>query len=80
MEDQLSDGEHQVVSRWTLKGTHQGEFLGIAPTGKRVSISGISIHRISGGKIVAEWQEWDSLSLMQQLGVVPTITFEAPAA
>lgn len=54
--------------------------MGITPTGKRVTITGISIHRIASGKIVEEWQEWDSLGLMQQLGVVPTFKFEERAA
>ena len=80
VEDQFTDGMNHVVTRWTMTGTHQGEFLGIAPTGKRVSITGISIHRISGGRIVQEWHEWDSLGFMQQLGVVPTINFEVTAA
>jgi steroid delta-isomerase-like uncharacterized protein len=79
-EDQMTDGMQHVVTRWTMTGTHQGEFLGIAPTGKRISITGISIHRISNGRIVQEWHEWDSLGLMQQLGVVPTIKFEGVAA
>ena len=76
VEDQFTDDCH-VVTRWKTTGTHQGTFMGIAPTGKRVTITGISIHRIAGGKIVEEWQEWDSLGLMQQLGVVPTFKLRA---
>jgi steroid delta-isomerase-like uncharacterized protein len=79
VEDQLTDDQN-VVTRWTASGTHQGEFMGVAPTGKRVTITGISIHRIAHGKIVEEWQQWDSLGLMQQLGVVPTLKFEVKAA
>jgi len=79
VEDQFTDDIH-VVTRWTAAGTHKGPFMGIAPTGKRVTITGISIHRISGGKIVEEWQEWDSLGLMQQLGVIPTFKDEPKAA
>jgi len=79
VEDQFTDDIH-VVTRWKITATHQGDFLGIAPTGKRVTVTGISIHCISGGKIVEEWQQWDSLDLMQQLGVVPTIKFEPKAA
>ena len=79
VEDQFTDDIH-VVTRWKVTATHQGDFLGIAPTGKRVGVTGISIHRICNGKIAEEWQEWDSLGLMQQLGVVPTIEFEAKAA
>lgn len=77
--DQICDDVH-VVTRWTMTGTHLGEFMGIAPTGKRSTITGIAIHRIADGRIVEEWQEWDSLGLMQQLGVVPTFKFEAKAA
>jgi len=80
VDEQLTDGAQHVVTRWTMTGTHEGEFLGIAPTGKRICITGMSIHRIFDGKIVQEWHEWDSLGLMQQLGVVPTIKFEPKAA
>jgi steroid delta-isomerase-like uncharacterized protein len=79
VEDQLTDDQN-VVTRWTASATHQGEFMGVAPTGKRVTMTGISIHRIADGKIVEEWQQWDSLGLMQQLGVVPTLKFEVKAA
>jgi steroid delta-isomerase-like uncharacterized protein len=80
VDEQMSDGMQHVITRWTMTGTHQGDFLGIAPTGKRICITGISIHRISDGRIVHEWHEWDSLGLMQQLGVVPTRKFELTAA
>jgi steroid delta-isomerase-like uncharacterized protein len=80
VEEQVTDDNQTVVTRWRATGTHQGEFMGIAPTGKRITITGISIHRIASGKIVEEWQEWDSLGLMQQLGVVPSFKFEAKAA
>lgn len=80
VDEQLTDGMQHVVTRWTMTGTHQGEFFGIAPTGKRICITGISIHRIAEGKIVQEWHQWDSLGLMQQLGVVPVLQKEATAA
>ena len=79
VEDQFADDIH-VVTRWTATGTHQGTFMGIAPTGKRVTITGISIHRIADGRIVEEWQEWDSLGLMQQIGVLPIFKFAPKAA
>lgn len=79
VEDQFADDCH-VVTRWTYTGTHKGTFMGIAPTGKLVIITGISIHLIADGKIVEEWQEWDSLGLMQQLGVFPTSKSENKAA
>ena len=80
VEQQVTDDAQTVVTRWTATGTHEGEFMGIAPTGKKVTMTGISIHRIAGGRIVEEWQEWDSLGLMQQLGVVPSFKLEAKAA
>jgi predicted ester cyclase len=71
VEDQTAEGD-KVVTRWTYRGTHKGELMGIAPTGKQVTVTGISIDRIVGGKIVEEWNEIDNLGMMQQLGVVPS--------
>lgn len=61
--------EDKVVVRWTDRGTHQGRFLGMPPTGKLVSAGGITIFRFKGGKIVEQWTNWDTLSLMTQLGL-----------
>ena len=69
-EDIVAEGE-KVVSRWTARGTHQGELLGIAPTGNGVTIKGIDVLRIAGGKIVERWAQSNNRELMQQLGVVP---------
>jgi steroid delta-isomerase-like uncharacterized protein len=71
LEDVIAEGD-KVVSRWTAQGTHQGELMGIAPTGNRVTITGITIHRIEDGKIVEEWENWDALGMMQQIGAVPS--------
>lgn len=60
----------KVVTRWTWVGTHESEYMGIAPTGKQLTITGISIDRVTEGKIVEEWIEMDQLGMMQQLGVV----------
>ena len=68
--DEIAEGD-KVVVRWTVHGTHQGVFLGIPPTGKRVTWSGITIYRIVDGKVVEERGEEDALGLMQQLGVIP---------
>jgi steroid delta-isomerase-like uncharacterized protein len=57
-----------VASSWTFTGTHKGEFLGVAPTGKRVAIEGLSMARISNGKIVESWGYWDTGQLYEQLG------------
>ena len=67
VEDQVGEGD-KVVTRWTFLGTHQGELMGISPTGKKVKTSGIMIDRIVAGKIVEEWEECDTLGMMQQLG------------
>ena len=60
-----------VVFHGTNQGTHQGDFLGIAPTGKRVTFSGIIIFHVAEGKIVERWAQLDNLSLLQQLGAIP---------
>jgi len=77
--DQFTDDIH-VTTRWICTGAHKGPFMGIASTGKRVTFTGISIHRIADGRIIEEWQEWDSLGLMQQLGVIPTFKSQDRAA
>jgi steroid delta-isomerase-like uncharacterized protein len=60
----------QVATEWTCSGTHTGVFQGIPPTGKRVTIIGISLNRIRDNKIVEERAYFDRLALLQQLGVV----------
>jgi steroid delta-isomerase-like uncharacterized protein len=71
VEDVIAEGD-QVVTRWTLRGTHQGEIEEFGPpTGRQIELEGITIHRIAGGKIVEEWERYDNLSVMQQLGLVP---------
>ncbi len=60
-----------VVTRWTGRGTHTGELMGIAPTGKEVTVSGITIARLANGKIAEEWELMDALGMMVQLGAVP---------
>jgi steroid delta-isomerase-like uncharacterized protein len=71
LEDQIAEGD-KVVARWTVRATHQGEVMGIPPTGKRVTVTGIDIVRFAGGKMVESWNLWDTLGLLQQLGVMPT--------
>ena len=75
IEQQISEG-NLVVDRWIGTGTHQGELMGMPPTGKKVHITGITIHRISGGKIVETWNNYDSLSMVQQLGLFQTHTLK----
>ena len=71
LEEDIAEGD-KVVSRWSAQGTHQGELMGIAPKGNQVMITGITIHRIEEGKIVEEWENWDALGLMQQIGAIPS--------
>ena len=68
----MADGDF-VVTRWTARGTHDGELFGIAPTGNAVTTSGISIVRVADGKIVEDHTQWDALGLMQQVGAVPAM-------
>jgi steroid delta-isomerase-like uncharacterized protein len=70
IEDQIAEGD-KVVTRWSATGTHRGDLMGIAPTGKRVTVTGMTINRIAGGKIVETWNNFDALGQLQQLGVVP---------
>ena len=70
VEDELADGD-KVATRWTATGTHTGELMGIPPTGKQVTVTGMDINRLVGGKIVEHWGEFDQMGMMQQLGVVP---------
>jgi predicted ester cyclase len=61
----------KVVLRWHSEGTHRGELEGMAPTGARGSVTGISIDLWKDGKIVESWSEWDNLGLARQLGAAP---------
>ena len=70
VEDLVGEGD-RVVSRWTLTGTHRGEFQGIAATGRRVRVAGMSLDRLADGKIVSGFDSWDALGLHRQLGAVP---------
>jgi len=66
----LRDGD-LVAVRWTSTGTHDGELMGIEPTGKEVTVEGIEIDRVEDGKIVESRVSWDALGLLRQLGAVP---------
>jgi predicted ester cyclase len=77
IEDLIAEGD-EVVGRVTARGTHEGEFMGIAPTGKPVSFNAIDVVRIARGKIVERWSQADNLALLQQLGAVPAPGQTAP--
>ena len=72
VEEQVAEGD-RVVTRWTATGTHDGDLLGIAPTGTMGTTTGISINRVADGKVAEDWTNWDALGLMQQLGAVPAM-------
>jgi steroid delta-isomerase-like uncharacterized protein len=59
----------EVVVHWTARGTHKGSFLGMPATNKKSTVSGTSIYRLEGSKIVESWANWNLMSMMQQLGV-----------
>ena len=70
VEDSIAEGD-KVAYRWTFRGTHRGELMGIPPTGEQVEITGITINRLSGSKIEEQWNLFDELGMMRQLGVAP---------
>jgi steroid delta-isomerase-like uncharacterized protein len=69
IDDQIAEG-NKVVTRWTVHGTHEGEFQGRAPTGNPVLYSGVSIFRFTDGKIDEVWSSFDELGLLRQVGVL----------
>jgi len=71
-EDLLAEGD-KVVHRWTFTATHQGEFNGVAATGKKITATGIDISRQANGKFIENWGNWDGLGTFQQMGVYPPI-------
>jgi steroid delta-isomerase-like uncharacterized protein len=70
IEDMVAEGD-KVATRWTMTGTHQGELMGIPPTGVRITVTGISMSRFADGKLAEGWNSYDILGMMQQLGVIP---------
>lgn len=72
VDDQIAEGD-KVASRWTARGTQTGEVAGIAPTGKGVTVSGLTISRLDNGMVVEEWTTWDTLGMLVQLGAVPAV-------
>ncbi|MBV9179801.1 MAG: ester cyclase [Acidobacteria bacterium] len=65
--DELSEGE-LVVTRWTATGTHEGDLAGLPRSGKQFSVTGMTMARITNGRVVESWSNWDTLGMMQQLG------------
>ena len=71
VEYQVAKGD-MVVTHWIASGTHQGDLMGIAPTGNRVTVTGTSIERVVDGRIEETWDNYDALGMMQQIGAIPS--------
>ena len=69
VQEQIAEGD-KVVTRWSVCGTHRGELLGVPPTGRPLSWTGITIHRLVGGRVMEERREEDALGLIRQTGVM----------
>jgi steroid delta-isomerase-like uncharacterized protein len=65
-------GGDRVAVRWTLRGEHTGEIMGVPPSGYAIGCEALSVHRIADGKIAETWTVWDFLGFLQQLGALPT--------
>jgi len=67
--DQVAEDD-KVATRWSATGTQTGSFAGVPATGKLLTVTGIHIHRVSGGRLVEHWEELDILGALRQLGVI----------
>ena len=72
IEDLVAEGD-AVAVRWTFRGTHRGEFMGVAPTGRSVTMEKMDLFRITDGQIAEQWVAADALGLLRQLGVGPSL-------
>ena len=70
--DQLGDGD-RVATRWKMEGTQKNRLMGIEATNRSISVEGIRIDRIAGGRIAETWNRWDTLELLRQLGAAPAL-------
>jgi predicted ester cyclase len=77
VDDQVAEGD-KVGSRHTSTGTHTETFMGMAPTGKKATITGMTITRIENGKMVEAWTAWDALGMFEQLGLAPGAAGKPP--
>ncbi|HEU0115028.1 MAG TPA: ester cyclase [Thermomicrobiales bacterium] len=75
----IQDGDY-VAATWEIAGTHQGAYLGIAPTGKAIDATGINVFRLECGRIAEVWSEMDAMTLLQQIGALPATLEATPAA
>ena len=72
VDEQIAEGD-RVATRWTGRGKHDGDLMGVTPTGKQVTVSGLTLSRLANGKVIEEYTNWDTFGMMQQLGVVPEL-------
>jgi steroid delta-isomerase-like uncharacterized protein len=79
VDDTITEKDKLVVY-WTITGTHRGEFLGVPPTNKQVSFSGITINQIRNGKIIESTVIWDGLGLLEQFGIELPVRYEMLAS
>ncbi len=70
VEDMISEGD-KVVLRWTIQGTHTGEFLGVPASDKKITLPITEIFRIADGQLVEAWDQYDRMTVMQQIGAIP---------
>ena len=70
VDEVIGEGD-SVAARWTVNGTHRGEFQGIPASGRKVSVSGVTLHHVKDGKIRETWLSYDNMELLQQLGDGP---------
>jgi steroid delta-isomerase-like uncharacterized protein len=70
VESSFGEGE-MVATRWTITGSHRGNFQGVPPTGRQVTMAGIDISRFVGGKVAEHWAQFDVIGVMQQIGAIP---------
>jgi len=75
LEDALADRD-RVVTRWRMEGTQDGPLMGIAASGRRISVEGIRIDRIADGKIAESWMQLDAMGLLEQIGALPKLRRE----
>ena len=70
VDEMIAEG-NTVAARWTVEGTHRGDFQGVSATGRQVRLSGTTVHHMADGKIKETWLTVDNLDLLQQLGAIP---------
>ncbi|MPZ24216.1 MAG: hypothetical protein GEU28_11900 [Dehalococcoidia bacterium] len=72
VDDVIAEGD-AVLTRWSVTGRHSGDFLGLRASNKTVSISGLTLYKVRGGRVAETWNHFDTLDMMQQIGAVPEL-------